>query len=235
MNMIPDWQWNEIQQIGTDYSNLSQVEIYDNRMASFRDVNAENQEMLQMLGLAAGSAVLEIGCGTGRFARYAAAAGLAVTAIDVSKIMLDYVVKKAKDENLPPITTRHSGFLTMDFPDASFDAVVSGAALHHLPDVWKLVALRNIARILKPQGQFILRDVVFSLKENEQPKDCFDRFIASFNEQVRPNAIGHIKTEYSTYDWIMEGLIKMAGFRIISKTNPFESFFVYHCIRIGDK
>jgi hypothetical protein len=80
-----------------------------------------------------------------------------------------------------------------------------------------------------------LRDVVFSLKENEQPKDCFDRFTASFNEQVRPNAIGHIKTEYSTYDWIMEGLIKMAGFRIISKTNPFESFFVYHCIRIGDK
>jgi ubiquinone/menaquinone biosynthesis C-methylase UbiE len=196
-----DWQWDEMRQIGTDYADLAEVEIYDNRMASFRDVDGENRDMLGMLALPAGSDVLEIGCGTGRFSRAAAAAGHKVTAVDVSAIMLEYVRAKAEQERLSVIKTCHCGFLTMDFPAASFDAVVSGAALHHLPDVWKFVALRNIARVLKTDGQFILRDVVFDLKKDEAPQECFVRFINSFNDKVRPGAIGHVSKEYSTYTW----------------------------------
>ena len=67
-----DWQWNEMQQVGTDYADVAQVEIYDARMGAFRDVDGENREMLDRLGLAPGAAVLEIGCGTGRFSRAAA-------------------------------------------------------------------------------------------------------------------------------------------------------------------
>lgn len=85
---IADWQWDELQQVGTDYTDLAQVRAYDERMAVFREVGAENREMLGQLGLPRGAAVLEIGCGTGRFARAAAAAGMVVTAIDVSAIML---------------------------------------------------------------------------------------------------------------------------------------------------
>lgn len=222
----PDWQWNEIQQVGTDYADLAQVEIYDNRMGTFRDVNAENRQMLGMLNLPAGAAVLEIGCGTGRFARAAAAAGMKVTAIDVSPIMLEYVKKKAGDEGLPEIRTQHSGFLTMDLPEAVFDAAVSGAALHHLPDAWKFVALRNIARALGRGGQFILRDVVFS--SAEEPETVFERFSGAF-PGMRKEASRHVAQEFSTYDWIMEGLLERAGFEILSKANPNESFLVYHC------
>jgi ubiquinone/menaquinone biosynthesis C-methylase UbiE len=225
----PEWQWEEMQQVGTDYSSMAEVEIYDRRMASFRDVDAENREMLSMMNLPKGSAVLEIGCGTGRFARSAAAAGMKVSAIDVSAIMLAYVRDKARQENLPPIVTQHAGFLTMDFPAASFDAVASGAALHHLPDAWKLVALRNIHRALRPGGQFILRDVVFAVGDNEAPEAVFERFINSFNEQIRAGARGHVKKEYSTYSWIMEGLLMRAGFDILSANSCHESFIVYHC------
>ncbi len=224
-----EWQWDEMRQIGTDYSDLKEVELYDQRMKSFRDVDLENQEMLSMLQLPKGSAVLEIGCGTGRFSRAAASFGLKVSAVDVSKIMLEYVQKKISEENLSPIILQHAGFLTSDFPSESFDAVVSGAALHHLPDTWKLVALQNISRVLKTGGKFILRDVVFSLREGESPDQCFERFIHSFNEQVRPGALGHVKQEFSTYDWIMDGLLTRAGFAIKSKKSVSSNFVVYLC------
>lgn len=224
----PDWQWNEMQQVGTDYADLAEVEKYDSRMGAFRDVDAENRGNLAMFNLPAGSAILEIGCGTGRFARAAAAAGMKVTALDVSAIMLEFVKKKAAEEGLPEIATRHSGFLTMDPPAESFDGALSGAALHHLPDAWKLVALRNVARALKQGGQFILRDVVFTVGEGEAPEVCFERFAGAI-PNMRVEAARHAAREFSTFDWIMEGLLERAGFEILEKTNPSEWFFVYRC------
>jgi putative AdoMet-dependent methyltransferase len=225
----PDWQWNEMQQVGTDYTDIKEVEAYDERMGAFRDVNTENREMLEMLALPTGASVLEIGCGTGRFVRTAAATGLNATAIDVSAIMLEYVRDKGRREEVS-IATQHAGFLTLDFPAASFDAVVSGAALHHLPDAWKLVALRNIARVLKPGGQFILRDVVFALHDNETPEMAFERFASAFTG-MRTEAARHVAQEFSTYDWIMEGLLIRASFAIRSKNEIAQNFIVYHCCK----
>ena len=229
---IPDWQWNEIQQVGTDYTDLSEIAAYDDRMAAFRDVNAENRALLDLLALPAGSSVLEIGCGTGRFSRAASAAGMAATAVDVSAPMLEYVAQKARTDGLPPIATQHAGFLTMDLPAAGFDAVVSGAALHHLPDSWKFVALRNIARVLKPGGQFILYDVVFSLPPGEGPEGCFERFTMAF-AGMRTESARHIAREFSTYDWIMEGLLIRAGFDILSLARRSENFAQFHCRKSG--
>jgi SAM-dependent methyltransferase len=116
----------------------------------------------------------------------------------------------------------------MDFPPASFDAAVSGAALHHLPDAWKLVALRNVARALKPGGQFLLRDVVFVLDDGEPPESCFERFASSL-PTMRVAAARHVAREFSTYDWIMEGLLSRAGFTILSANRPQDNFLAYHC------
>ena len=49
-----------MQQVGTDYADVAAVEEYDERMASFRDVDAENRSALEALALRPGSAVLEI-------------------------------------------------------------------------------------------------------------------------------------------------------------------------------
>ncbi len=229
----PDWMWNEMQQVGTDYADVAEVAAYDERMATFRDVDNENQEILTQLALTPGSKVLEIGCGTGRFIRAAAARGHETCAADISQVMLEYVEQKSAEEGLKIARLQHAGFLTMDFPAGYFDAAVSGAALHHLPDQWKLVALRNIARVLKSQGQLLLRDVVFSLAPDEPPEACFERFSASF-PNMREEAARHAGTEYSTYDWIMEGLIERAGFEILSNTNsPSVSFINYHCKKIS--
>ena len=226
---IPDWQWNEMQQIGTDFTDLGEIEKYDNRMASFRDVDAENREMLDTLNLPVGSAILDIGCGTGRFVRAAAEAGMAATAVDVSPGMLQYVRRKAEEDGLPTIVTQHAGFLTMSFPAATFDAAISGAVLHHLPDAWKLKALLNTAYVLKPGGQFILRDVVFTPGSDADPEVCFKRFAESIPAVMRTEAARHVAREFSTFDWIMQGLLKRAGFEILSTTQPLDDFLVYHC------
>lgn len=223
-----DWQWDEMQQVGTDYTDPEEIEKYDNRMATIRDVEAENSQMLAMLALPADASVLEIGCGTGRFARAAAANGLKAAAADVSAAMLEYVGHRAKADGLRGLETRHAGFLTLDFPDSSFDAVVSGAALHHLPDAWKLPAMLNVARMLKPGGQLILRDVVFVLNEGETPEMCFERLVNSM-ETMKMEVARHVAKEFSTYDWIMDGILARAGFQIVSKTVQGASFIVYHC------
>ena len=142
-----DWQSNEMQQVGTDYNSVEEVAAYDRRMGEFRDVTRENAEMLGMLDLAPGAAVLEIGCGTGRFARAAAAAGLRATAVDVSATMLVYVRQCVQEEGLSEIAMQHAGFLTMEFPPESFDAAVSGAALHHLPDAMRRMRGRRGGRL----------------------------------------------------------------------------------------
>jgi putative AdoMet-dependent methyltransferase len=226
----PPWYWNEMQQVGTDYASTAEVEAYDRRMATIRDVDSENQAILATLALAPGASLLEIGCGTGRFARMAASQGYAVTAVDVSKAMLDYVAARAEQEGLVSLDLQQAGFLTMDVAAQGFDAVVSVAALHHLSDAWKLVALRRVYTCLKPGGQFILRDVVFSSSQDD-PCAGFERFVDDYEGPMRAGAAGHVAREYSTYDWIMEGLLGRAGLVIDSAVEERASFWIYHCRR----
>jgi ubiquinone/menaquinone biosynthesis C-methylase UbiE len=45
----------------------------------------------------------------------------------------------------------------LPYADASFDAVISNSVLHHLPDPAQY--LREIARVLKPNGVLLVRDI----------------------------------------------------------------------------
>ena len=137
-----------------------------------------------------------------------------MTALDVSAAMLEYAASLAGAQKADGIEFRRAGFLTFSCPPESYDAAVSVAVLHHLPDLWKAVALHNVHRALKPGGRFVLRDVVFSWEGADHPA-CFESFIRSFPESTREGAIRHAEREYSTLVWIMEGLLRRAGFRIL--------------------
>ena len=107
----------------------------------------------------------------------------------------------------------------------TFDGVVSGLAFHHLPDLWKAVALERIYKILRPGGSFLLLDVVFDWK-TESPEAYFDRIVA-VEKESRPNFIRHIAREYSTLAWIMEGLLTRAGFVIGEKRSVNDFLTLY--------
>ncbi len=231
--MISVWQWDEAQQIGTDYENVAEVEAYDSRMREVRDVGAENRRIIEMLQLQPGAHVLEIGTGTGAFARDASPLCAQVTAIDISPVMLEYAAQRARECGIVNITFQTGGFLTHQADAATYDAVVSGLALHHLPDVWKAVALERIYTWLKPGGRLSLRDVVFDWT-GDQPGVYFDRIAGpDMPETSRHALLRHIRQEYSTLAWIMEGLLTRAGLEILDQRQDGLFLREYLCRKVG--
>lgn len=52
----------------------------------------------------------------------------------------------------------HAGAEALPLPDASIDLVTSSLVFHHLPTPAKQAATAEIARVLKPNGRFLLAD-----------------------------------------------------------------------------
>ena len=93
-----------------DYADWAEVRAYDERMALLRDIEAECAAILDTLDLAPGAGLIELGTGTGAFARAAARRGHVVHAVDVSPVMLAYASERAGREGLSGITF-HPDFL----------------------------------------------------------------------------------------------------------------------------
>ena len=116
------------------------------------------------------------------------------------------------------------------------DALVSVAVLHHLPDFWKQVALLRGAAMLKPGGRFFLFDVVFSFPPSAYARHI-DGWIEAFRDKAGDEFVGdaqtHIRDEYSTFDWVLRGMLEAAGFRIDSTERRDALSAAYVCTRVG--
>jgi SAM-dependent methyltransferase len=108
------------------------------------------------------AAALEIGCGTGGFARLLAGRADHVFALDLSPEMIR--VARERSHDYANIEYRVADVMACDLPLASFDCAVSIATLHHLPLESVLTTLRGA---LKPGGVLALLD----LFESAGPRD----------------------------------------------------------------
>jgi len=72
MNKPLSWQYNEFQQIGKDFGNTKEVEMYDSSHSSFRDMKKESDDILDILSLKKTDTLVDIGSGTGTFVIQAA-------------------------------------------------------------------------------------------------------------------------------------------------------------------
>lgn len=228
--MTCPWHYDETIQVGTDYQNENEVRNYDKHMQKLRDVEAEIREIGAALGISRDSTVWEIGTGTGECALALASKARHVYATDISPAMLNYACLKAEERQVYNVTFKTGGFLSGFQPDEPVDCIASQLALHHLPDFWKARAFDTIVKKLKPKGRFFLRDVVFS-SEVTDTDDFFttvvDGIRSQAGEEVAQQTIQHIKTEYSTFDWILEGMIDRSGMKLIEKNNKgFMSVYV---------
>src|SRR5438552_1712105 len=115
--------------------------------------------------LPAGSLVLDVGCGHGRHARPLALTGQSVVGIDVSRKLLT-IGKKAtsSSQDFRSIEWVGADATALPFPDATFDAALCIAVLHHLTSrVDRLLAVTEMRRVLRPGAKAFRR--VWSLDD----------------------------------------------------------------------
>ncbi|HXH87687.1 MAG TPA: class I SAM-dependent methyltransferase [Gaiellaceae bacterium] len=224
--MSTHWWFDELAHAGSEHLDETYVAAYDTKSPTLW---TDEIAQLPRLGIGAGSTIIDIGAGTGAFAVAARPHVARVVAVDVSPTM----VALMRDRGVEAV---EGGFLTYEHEGEPADLVLSRNALHHLPDFWKALALTRVGRLLRPGGVFILEDIVYSF----DPKDA-GRMIESWLQAAPTDpARGwtaeqlaeHVRTEHSTFSWLLEPMFDRAGFAIENRRYSDNGIYAAYTCRL---
>jgi len=226
---------DELAHAGPEHLDEAFIAGYD-RKQGYPDP-ADDLAAFEAAGLGATSTVVDLGAGTGQFAVAAARRFGRVTAADVSPAMVAALRGKARAEGLDNLACVRAGFLSYRHDGLPADGVYTRNALHQIPDFWKGVALQRIADTLRPGGVLRLRDLIYDF----QPAEASEVFGGWFAGAAADPADGytaadyaeHIRTEFSTYRWLLEPLLAAAGFEIVAATFERRLYGAYTCVKAG--
>jgi ubiquinone/menaquinone biosynthesis C-methylase UbiE len=111
----------------------------------------ERRMVLEWINPSRNERILDIGCGDGFHDRQMAARGANVVGIDISAQRL---AKARRKNEVHGVQFAQMNAAQLDFPDGSFDKVVSFCVIEHFDDDAKVLA--EAARVLVPGGRLIL-------------------------------------------------------------------------------
>ncbi|WP_249872840.1 class I SAM-dependent methyltransferase [Oceanobacillus saliphilus] len=95
--------------------------------------------------------ILDLGCGTGHFARYCIDKGASkVTGVDISRNMIDRAKIENSHEKIEYICTPIE---ELELHNQKFDLIISSLAIHYIEDYSKLIV--KIRSLLNKNGEFI--------------------------------------------------------------------------------
>ena len=117
---------------------------------------------------------LEVGCGTGAFARLLAPRCQRVIGLDMSPEMIR--VARSRSGQFDNLAFQLADAMTWNFPQLHFDFVCSIATLHHLEQRELLVKMRDA---LKPRGVLVILDLVQSNSVAERVFDVIGLGVSS--------------------------------------------------------
>ena len=126
--------------------------------------------------------VLDIGCGPGMFSMVLGKDGHDVTAIDYSDGMIAKAKENCAKENVKA-DIRKMDAQNLDFPDKSFDLIVSRKVVWNLPDPTR--AYSEWLRVLKDDGKMILFDGNYFLSMHDaEYKEHSEKMMAENKEKM---------------------------------------------------
>ncbi|HEX2561934.1 class I SAM-dependent methyltransferase [Phenylobacterium sp.] len=220
-----DWWYDDLKQVGLDFEDEAQVATYDARQNSSADRDAA---LLKELGLTAGMAMADIGCGTGVMVCEAARMCRSAVGVDVSAAMLRSAQARATRLGCENLTFQRAGFLSFALAPASFDLITTKSALHHLPDFWKAIAIVRMREALKPGGRLYIQDVAFNCPPGEliAAAEAWIDWLGRETLYSREEGACHIREEHSTFGWILERMLTDAGFTLLRREHegPYARF-----------
>lgn len=130
---------------------------------------AERERLLDQVPWTGAERVLDLGCGRGLMLVGAArrvprggAVGIDLwQAEDLSGNRPEATLENARREGVGDRVTVETGDMReLPFPDASFDVIVSKAAIHNIYDpMGRAEVLAELARVLKPGGHVVIDDI----------------------------------------------------------------------------
>ncbi len=166
-----------------EFEGLDELKVLEDRLSGW--FNAKSREVLR---LAEGKKLLDIGCGIGTFSRILSGNGYEVTGIDVSEKCLTGT-KGIRGRFVKEDIT---GLKKLKKSGGRFDCVIALDVLEHIED--EGAAVRNVRYLLKEGGVFVLTVPAF-------------QFLYSSHDRK----IGH-KRRYRPGP--LKGLLEKHGFRV---------------------
>jgi SAM-dependent methyltransferase len=227
-------EFDETAHAGPEHLDPAYVAAYD-RKAAFDP--AEDLAILRARGLDRDSTLIDFGAGTGTFALAAAPFCKRVVAVDVSPAMVAAIRARAREAGTRTVAAVRAGFLGYAHEGGPVDAIYTRNALHHLPDVWKAVALGRMAGLLVEGGALRLRDLVFSFAAADAEAGIRRWIDATASDDpavgwTRAELETHIRDEHSTFTWLLEPMLVEAGFEIVTSAYaPIGAYADYTCVR----
>jgi ubiquinone/menaquinone biosynthesis C-methylase UbiE len=133
--------WKEIEREGWDQN----APRYDARAGQMTTKAVE--PMLDAVEARTGMRLLDVCCGPGYGAGAAATRGVSAVGIDIAPAMIEEARRR-----FPTAAFQEGDAERLDFPSASFDAVICAFGLLHLPDSKRAIA--EAFRVLRSDGKY---------------------------------------------------------------------------------
>ncbi len=191
-------------------------ERYTKEAASCSNLSCGNN--LEALNIVQGESILDLGCGRGtdtlEAARRTGSGGHAV-GLDLTSAMVVKATENAMDAGFTNASFVRGDIEKLPFADERFDAVISNCVINHARD--KARVYREIYRVLRPNGRFVVSDAVTKEPLPESVKndpeawaDCFGGAVTeqAYLESIRASGFDSVdilkRREYvkNGYDFI---------------------------------
>ncbi len=231
------WELDELAHAGAEHLDPDFVDGYDRKQGDVPDSSAqEDLAVLRGLGIGPESTVLDLGAGTGRFAVAIAPHVHRVIAVDVSAQMLGRLRRRLDETGLTTsVEVIRAGLLSYEPTASPVDAVHTRNTLHQLPDTFKAIALARIARMLPRGGVLRLRDLVYDTTPDRFQELLDTWFAGAVDDPTRgytaADLAEHVRTEFSTFTWLLEPMLDAAGFDVIDRDVRRGIYATYTCLR----